>query len=63
MTDEKNYRKLTATLTGPRLTDDAAEKRRKMRDPSEPPMPAWWDEDDATDGNVAAAQMLGAGIG
>jgi len=31
----------------------------KAQDPDMPPMPAWWDEDDASDSSILAAHQLG----
>ena len=62
MTDEKEYRKLSAQLTGPMLVSNVKRLRKiKERAPDEPPMPAWWDDDDeeASASSIAAARQLG----
>lgn len=46
-------------LTGPRLTDAKRRAQLKAQAPDEPPMPAWWDEDDASESSVLAARQLG----
>jgi hypothetical protein len=61
LTDEKEYRKLVDSLTGPLLTDERRQRAIAARDPSEPPMPSWWDDDDADESNMLAARQLGVG--
>lgn len=59
MTDEKEYRKLVESLTGPLLTDERRVRALAAQSPDEPPMPAWWDDDGADD--TTAATQLGLG--
>jgi hypothetical protein len=58
-TDEKERERVNARFTGPRLTDVKRIAQIKAQDPDMPPMPAWWDDDDASDSSIMAARQLG----
>jgi hypothetical protein len=55
----KEVTKLTRLLTGPLLTSDERVQRELNRDPDEPPMPTWWDDDDRRNTGIVAAMQLG----
>ena len=59
MSDQKEYQKLVGSLTGPLLTDERRQRAIAERPSDEPPMPSWWDDDDADESNMEAAQQLG----
>jgi len=46
-------------LSGPRLTDAKRRALIKAQDPDMPPVPSWWDEDDASESSITAARQLG----
>lgn len=55
--DPNEQVKLNRQLTGPLLTTDDRIEYEKNRDPNEPPMPAWWSDDNRNTGVTAAMQL------
>lgn len=57
-TPYEKRRDVVASVTGPLLTDERRVAQRVAQAPDEPPMPDWWEEDDATESNITAARQL-----